>query len=727
MKRMFSLLFVGVAIVARGADFPAIAVPKTGQLRDAAGVTVSAATLGQAPGTQINNQRPLAFSLAGITPGTYRVGFVIDTGTHVHGPYNQTGAFALAVEMPDGKTNEIAALRAPEDAALKPVRRAGEEQQEWAAWRGFAVAGAPAWLTPESKVLLRYNAGGSQPAVALWLEKTQRAADKINVAIGLDAVDGGFTPANPPKFTIVVRNASDAAWNGLVRVDVFDLYLDRGAPEFLPCRLAPQGETKLTFAPKLANSVFRVTARPADGKDAAQTGFSASQVLCANAPAKLAKELPDDWPLGTHHYNPSPILKAPMSGFKWYRSFIGWGEMNPAPGQYNWKEVDATLEDIRKVGGKFLVCMEGAPLWTSNKPDRRQGHVAPKDWNDLRTFVKAFVARYGQSDVLQAVEPWNEPNANLRWHDTYESLVELHKIWFEETRGTKIKVVGLSISPGHHVEYVEGLTEAGILQHMDIMGAHFYEESGSLNRLNPRNSLPLHMELIRIPMMQHHRFLPIWNTEMGAGWIENVFTRPGGRMPTQNEAIRELRAKKDFNSAEPWLHWHPPSEQRKAAEMAKFPVIGLANGVVNNFTFHPNWYSLDGALNLSWVVNACLGHVLEQVDYRYVMPLAINAVGGPADIGAQAYRIGKPGGKQVVMVWAERCSPKQPHAGGWSEWVEPVPIQLPCAEGLEVTVQDLYLRGVKKVKAENHPGGHAVTIAAGEEPVFVWGWRFRDQ
>jgi hypothetical protein len=260
------------------------------------------------------------------------------------------------------------------------------------------------------------------------------------------------------------------------------------------------------------------------------------------------------------------------------------------------------------------------------------------------------------------------------------------------------------------------------------VAGHFYEEIASLSRLNPRNSLPPHIDLLRIPMLRERRFLPVWDTETGMGWEGiNGGPRPGGRMKTQNEMVAELRARPNFDPNGPWLLWPPASERRMAARAVTFSVSALAQGVERTFTFHPNWYCFDSALNLPWVANGVWGSVLQQVDWHYVMPLGVNAVGGPENIGAVAYRVGKPGRKQVVVLWAERAGTKHPHAGGWSEWIDPVPVQLPCAAGIEVTVHDLYLRSSKTVQAKTYPGGDAVTIEVGEEPVFAWGWQFRDQ
>lgn len=486
------------------------------------------------------------------------------------------------------------------------------------------------------------------------------------------------------------------------------------------------------YRPKsILNGVHRITFSGTDLVPAA--------ITIAVSPAKIARELPDSWPLATHHYSRG-LLSAPMPGFKWYRTFLPWRTMNPERGVYNWAELDLIISQLEAVGGRLLVCMEGAPFWVSRKGTaeadpahlthpEKTSHWAPDDWNDLRTFVREFVNRYGESKVVGAVEPWNEPNANLRWKDTYENLVELHKVWFEETRKThgNLKVVGLSISPGHHVEYVEGLTEAGILQYMDILAGHFYEERGSLNRLNARNNFELHVDLLRGPLLREGRYLPIWDTEGGMGFevIAAGAGRPGGRIPHQNEVSEALRKRTDFEAERPWATWPNPGERRYAAWAVTFTTAALGADIQKNFTFHPNWYVLDGALNLPWVANGVFGSVLEEVDYRYVVPIAVAEERGvesddPA-VGALAYRIGKPGAKQVLVVWANRISPRSAFPATWANWLAPVKIRIPT-KSTEVVVEDMYRRTKKSVKAVDE----VITVEAGEEPVFVWGWTFKD-
>lgn len=53
-------------------------------------------------------------------------------------------------------------------------------------------------------------------------------------------------------------------------------------------------------------------------------------------------------------------------------------------------------------------------------------------------------------------------------------------------------------------------------------------------------------------------------------------------------------------------------------------------------------------------------------------------------------------GKQVVVFWAERASVEHPHAGGWSKWIAPVTVQLPCVADIEVTVQDMHCARLRR-------------------------------
>jgi len=732
-KRILPLFFLICALPVSRAlaqeTFPPVTLPAGGLWFDTTGKAIAATAVQAAP-VPVNEVNSKTIHPDGVQPGTYEVGAVYVTGNHIGEPYGLVSNLVLTAPRADGTTVDVSAFGPPSEPNLPPVRAQGKETTEWAGYLGYAEAtGGAIYIDGQHPLGLRYG-GGTVSLYAIRLVPVNGPADLVTTKIDTDAPDHAFYDGVPPKLSIAVHNSSNNPWTGQIEVDRYDMLTDTSTPDLRPAFTLPaNGDTTLTYEPVLPYGVFRLTAR---GNAGGKPGTFTSSVVVANSPAKLAKDLPDDWPLGTHHSNPSPILKQPMPGFKWYRYFCSWSALNPAKGQYNWKELDATLGDITGVGGKLLLVFEGAPQWTSAKAiaaKQSPSRFAPDDMDDYRTFLRALVDRY-EHTALGAIEVWNEYNANARWQGTWDELVDMHKVTYEETRRTdgRIKVVGITISPGHHFGYVEDLTERGVLNYCDIVGAHFYEEQGSLDRLNPRNSMPLHVDMLHIPMYRIGKFLPIWDTESGTGW-ENVNggPRPGGRMESQDEMIDELEKRPNYNPQEPWLMWANSSERRMAAQVVSTTVSELGYGVEKHFTFHPNWYSFDHALNLPWVSNGTFGSVLLQVDYHYIMPVGVNAVGGADDIGAVCYRLGKPGEKQVLVVWAIRASTKHPHQAGWSRWIAPVPIQIPCAPGTTVQVQDLYLRGETPVQAQSYPGGEAVSVMAGEEPVFIWGWQDRDQ
>lgn len=719
---------------AQAVDYSSLKLP-AGTLLDTTGKVIQPSDLSGAKETYIDPRFPLLVPLAGLTPGCYRVGVLMETGMDTSDPYMKADWYSVAVQHGDGAAQSVSAVAPPSDRSIQPVVIPATPNSR-SSVRGLLVSSKALWLTPDMKVGLVQTGGANSVVTAILLMPVVKPADAISISLAIDAPDNAFTPDDPPLVHIALSNGLNAPWTGLVRLSMYDLLTRQTTPSFLPVTVPSQADATVDYKPALLAGVFRLDATPSDGKGDADAGVSTARTFMAYSPAKIARDLPDDWPLATHY--PSSILHAPMPGFKWYRVFDPWSSLNPSRGVYNWKELDGIMADIQKVGGKVLLNLEGPPAWAETKatgdPQKDGRAFDPAYLPDYRLFVRALVDRYDSKSPLGALEVDNEYNANHRWNwraDSNEEdmLVTLHKITYEETRRTqgRIKVVGITLSPGHHVGYIDDITERGVLNYLDIIGGHFYEEVGSYNRLDLRNNFPLHVDLLRLPMLRAKIYRPIWDTESGMGWEDsNGRPRPGGVMLTQDEWVAQLKARPDYNPNDPWRMWASPSEPRMAEEVVTAAVEDLANDIEMHYTFSPNWYSLDKTLNMPWVANGCLGEVLSQVDYHYVVPLGINAVGGPDDIGAVAYRIGKPGEKQVVVMWAERVAIKHPFPASYTNFIEPVPVQLGCVPGTEVTVQDMYLRTQTKVKSAKYPGGDAVTINVGEEPVYIWNWQWSD-
>lgn len=536
-----------------------------------------------------------------------------------------------------------------------------------------------------------------------------------------EAPDNAFTRDLSPR--ILVRLADRGPVPRFIRVEHFDWLTEQTATDWIDVPIGTAAGSELAYAPEgLPYGLHRFTFTPAAARSATpgeSTDDAEKGINVAYAPARRAAELPDDWPMGAMYFASSgPILP----GYKWYRIFYHWAKTQPKPGEWNWGELDRTFAEVKAYGGKLMLVSDGAPDWTTTKPDKNRGIAGsqyfPDDPEDLRRYIRAVLERYDDgSGTLGAIEMWNEPNANFRWADTPEKLIELYSIYAEETAGVRdrIKLIGLTSSPGHHLDYYEELFDLGALDHMDIVGGHFYEETGSLQRETPINNLPQHVALLLNPQLRRGVFKPIWNTETEA----HAGARADGRFLTQAEINARAEASEKFDPATPWLldgRWRKPSERRIAAQSVSALVTQLANNVTMNITFHPKWYRKDGTLILQWVAHMAFGDLLTEVDYHTVMPFSIDRVGGDERTAAVAYRIGKWDGPNVVVAWAFQNGTRHGRPDRWTDWQDPVPLTF-RTQSESVEVEDMYRRTRRTIPVVDG----VVTIEAGEEPVYIHG------
>ena len=539
-------------------------------------------------------------------------------------------------------------------------------------------------LVPLGGVASAQTAGDATPAVRL--------------STGVD--DNAWTHDLPPRLTI------ERDGGGTVRLTRWDFLTETPTEESVEVPAAGRVELE----PDLPYGLFRFDAFIGDADTPAAT------LRAAHAPAYRAADLPDSWPLGTHLMGgQSP----PLPGFKWYRTFYHWASAEPEPGNFAFGPLDWRVNAVREIGGKLILCGDGAPEWTTGKPDKNRGILGsqyfPDDAESLRAYVRTVIDRYDDgSGTLAVLEMWNEPNANDRWADTPEKLIDLYRIFHEETRGTGMVTAGPTISPGHHLDYHERLVELGALEFCDVITGHFYEEMGSLQRETPVNNLAMHAAMLRNAMLRRGIAKPMWNTETEA----HATQRQDDTFVSQKAINEYAEASPKFNPEEPWRlgGWRKPSERRHAASGVTGVAALMEEGVSKSFTFHPNWYREDGTLILHWVAQMVFGSFLKDVDHTVVMPFAIDRVGGPEGVSARAIRFGRFDGPSFVLAFALPRAEKFGRVDRWAPFVEPVPLTF-RTQAEEVTVIDAYRRTERTVQAVDG----RVTIEAGEEPVYLLG------
>jgi len=103
------------------------------------------------------------------------------------------------------------------------------------------------------------------------------------------------------------------------------------------------------------------------------------------------------------------------SGARWSRNFVSWNELEPAPGQYNTRVLDALAKSVatlRSHGIKPIFTVVLAPPWASGSTDPA---APPADPATYARFM-AYLAGYpGLKNTVTAYELWNEEDAPIWW------------------------------------------------------------------------------------------------------------------------------------------------------------------------------------------------------------------------------------------------------------------------------------------------------------------------
>ncbi|HXV43174.1 MAG TPA: hypothetical protein VEC96_08930, partial [Anaerolineae bacterium] len=116
------------------------------------------------------------------------------------------------------------------------------------------------------------------------------------------------------------------------------------------------------------------------------------------------------------------------NGLIWLRQPIAWAELEPAPGQFEWSELDRVLtavarenEEAQRRGDeeagsqftelKLIAVLQTAPAWV--RPADTPPATPPTEVSDFGNFARAFAARYG--DQIDTYQIWHEPNLSANW------------------------------------------------------------------------------------------------------------------------------------------------------------------------------------------------------------------------------------------------------------------------------------------------------------------------
>ncbi|MEX2606502.1 MAG: hypothetical protein WD708_04080 [Kiritimatiellia bacterium] len=655
-----------------------------------------------------------------LSPGLYYLGFPVRTGTQWNDPDNQLQQYRFSMRREGNGAEFPLPFELLTHPAYHPRRVAGLADS-WATWVGTVQTRTPVHLTGKERIHMQnqQNHGGIQ---GLWIQPVQ-PLNSVTLTLHTEAKHHAWIKDGPVEFQLHAELRKElSAVEASLHIEWLDLLTGERADEQNPFRIESGEHTQLTIARELPPGVHRLTVslRNPDGSESEIDNVSGARVLIAVAPSVWARELPDDWPLGVHVSGSIP----PLPGFKHFRYFAMWPDIHTGPGVFDWGELDRVFDQVRAVGGHLMLASDGAPLWTSSKEKKGMDWSPnatahpPDEWLPLREYLQALLERFGDGDTLTALELWNEANTRARWLGTPAQMLAYAEIFREAVTEPPrpIKIIGLAVSAGHHVDFVRNQINAGILDHLDAVSAHFYEELMSFEEETPINNLPRHVSMLEDPMREAGKTLPILNTESGIGFA----VREEGEMPAQSELNERAESDPDFDPAQPWLlanRWRDVSERRAAATYVSGTMELMARNVRPSYHYSSFQFILDGAPSLPWVALAQFGSHLRDVDTFEIQPLPAHfsdAGEGHGQTAALAYLVGKPGEKQFIIAWGFLRDHEAGRSKHWQPWLDPRPLRIETGD-LSGRFSDLYDRHREQVESRDG----VLKILCGEEPVFI--------
>lgn len=172
-------------------------------------------------------------------------------------------------------------------------------------------------------------------------------------------------------------------------------------------------------------------------------------------------------------------------GLRWVKQQVRWQQLEPQPGQIDWRVLDFVMPSAQKFGLKMLLSIVTAPDWAREPDANLEQHGPPADPQTFVDFVAAILNRYpGQ---IHAIEVWNEQNLDREWTSVHglsaAKYVELLRAAYQTIKALEpgIIVISGALSPTgiddgrtavDDFTYMERQIEAGLLDWAECVGAH---------------------------------------------------------------------------------------------------------------------------------------------------------------------------------------------------------------------------------------------------------------
>lgn len=271
-------------------------------------------------------------------------------------------------------------------------------------------------------------------------------------------------------------------------------------------------------------------------------------------------------------------------GFGWVKQQVEWFRYNPAPGQYNWGDLDRIVDGATANGLNVLFSVVKAPHWTRGNSDLSVDGP-PQNPQDMANFMGAMAARY--KGRVKAYEIWNEQNLHYEWGNEpidpvrYVSLLRAVYGAIKAADPGAYVISGALTPTGapppvamDDFTYLELMYQAGLKNYCDGIGAHpsgynIPPDATYPGYQNPNASFrgpwdsPHHSWSFRTTMEGYRNIMVkygdsgkrIWPTEFGWASVEGLGAGPApgyGYAADNSEAQQAQYIVKAYQMARNW-------------------------------------------------------------------------------------------------------------------------------------------------------------------------------
>lgn len=159
------------------------------------------------------------------------------------------------------------------------------------------------------------------------------------------------------------------------------------------------------------------------------------------------------------------------AGIAWVRERTSWTNTEKAPGRYDWRPFQSTIDTLAARGVHISQMWHDSPPWT--RPNRHDA-TTPDDLRDLYRWLKDAAARF--DGKIQAWEIWNEMELPNFWTDLGDRYAALEKAayWAVKDGSPDALVVmgGLAVNPPGL--FARSFYESGGHDYADRFNWHVY-------------------------------------------------------------------------------------------------------------------------------------------------------------------------------------------------------------------------------------------------------------